>query len=82
MELRTNHIVFDISQFEESRRESYTPIPKYLQAEAERELAGKDSVYLNPNTAKNLAAWAKKKRAKAGIKAKAARASRKRNRQC
>lgn len=80
MDLRTNHLVADINQLEAIERANYTPVPKHLQHEAERELAGRTSAYVNPNTAKNLAAWAENKRGKNRAKAKMAKAARKRSR--
>jgi hypothetical protein len=76
----TNHLVADISSLAVDERKHYKSIPKHLQPEAERELAGRESVYVNPNTAKNLAAWAAKKRDKNRAKAKMAKAARKRSR--
>ena len=80
MNPHTNHLVADIEQLEVLQRASYTAVPKRLQGEAARELAGRESTYVNPNTAKNLAEWAAKKRAKSRAKAKTAKAARKRSR--
>lgn len=75
----TGHIVADINQLAMEERKEYKSIPKHLQPEAERELAGRESAYVNPNTAQNLAAWAAKKRNKNRVKAKLAKAARKRS---
>lgn len=78
MDTRSNHLVRDVSILSEEDRRNYTRIPDHLQADAERELAGRESAYVNRNG--NLKRWAERKEKKKRARAKAARASRKKNR--
>jgi hypothetical protein len=80
MDAGTNHLVADLNSLKLEDRARYSRLPKHLQAEAERELAGRPDVYVNPNKQTALAQWAAKQRKKNRTRAKIARSSRKRNR--
>lgn len=80
MDINSGHVVADINQVPEIKRHLYTQIPPQLQEQANRELDGRDSTYINLNRATALADWANKKKRKNRAKAKLAKASRKRNR--
>lgn len=76
----TGHIVVDINDVPENRRSRYLRIPTELYAEAKEELGGQRETYINPNRARNLAAWAANNRKKNRARSKLAKASRARNR--
>jgi hypothetical protein len=80
MDPRTGHIVADINDVPEERRSRYSRIPEELIAEAQDQLNGQRETYINPNLAKNLAAWAANTRNKNRKRNKLAKASRARNR--
>lgn len=78
MDTGRNHLVADLSSLSEEDRRNYTRVPAHLQADAERELAGRESVYVSRNS--NLKRWSERHNKKKRARAKAAKASRKRNR--
>ncbi len=80
MELSTGHLVRDLALALEETRSHYTPIPRSLLQDAERELKGRDETYVDLNQAGALPAWARNKKRKNRARAKLAKASRKRNR--
>lgn len=80
MDINAGRLVAQIDQVPESQRDAFTPVPKHLQAEAERRLDGRAEVYVSPQEQSRLAAWAAKKRAKSRAKNKTAKRARARNR--
>ena len=80
MDVNRSHLVADINSMPEEMRSLFTPVPKHLQAEAERELAGRSEAHVNPNKKLALNTWAAKKRKSNRTKAKLAKTSRKKNR--
>lgn len=80
MDTSNEHIVRSIEALDAENQGRYMPVPRRLRAEAVRELAGRDSVYMNPDTAKGLAEWAAKKRDKARAKARKSKVSKRQNR--
>ncbi len=80
MDVRTGHLVNDISMLADADRDNYVPVPFHLRKQAERELAGADSVVVNLNKKTNLAMWARKKRGNNRVKNKISKASRQKNR--
>lgn len=73
MEVNTGHLVK--LHKDEELKERYERLPRALQAEATKALAGKESTVVDLKRRSRLSNWAKKKR-----KAKIAAASRRRNR--
>jgi hypothetical protein len=80
MDVNRSHLVADINSVPEEMQRLFTQVPKHLQAEAERELAGRSEAHVNPNKKVALNAWAAAKRKKNRAKSKQAKASRKKNR--
>lgn len=80
MDVRTGHLVSAISHLADLERDNYVPVPYHLRKQAERELAGEDSVVVNLNKKTNLAKWARRKRSKSRVKNKLSKASRQKNR--
>jgi hypothetical protein len=81
MDPRTGHIVADINDVPEHRRSRYEQLrDELLIAEAREQLNGEREAYIDPQRAKNLAAWAANTRNKNRKRNKLAKASRARNR--
>lgn len=60
--------------------EGFAPVPDKLSEEANKELAGRDSVMVDMTKDTPLTGWAKKQQKKRKARSKMARASRRRNR--
>lgn len=83
MDTSRMHVVADINAVPELERSRYTAVPDHLRSDAELALAGKQHAYASPSTTPRLTQWAEryeKKKKQNRARAKAARASRKKNR--
>lgn len=79
MDPNTGHLVGNTQHLPEHLRGDYVPVPEHLNRAARRKLAGKTEAYVSLTSGGALSRFAAQQR-KAKRKAKAAKASRKRNR--
>lgn len=77
MNIQDNHLVRDIKQVPEDRREDYTELPEELAEAAERKLAGKNEATVSKNSGGKLSRWAaSERRRQKGLAAKQHKARR------
>lgn len=80
MDVNSGRLVSDMTLLSDDERGKFTRVPAFLQAFAERELAGQQEVVVNMARRNELTRWANSVKAKNRARAKLQKASRRKNR--